>query len=1261
MSNSSKLNPNVIKFSIGTEAGAPKIPVPYFTGNPKEDLRIWNKEFDHAADTCGWSEEVKFQMFKILVKDQAKDLIQRCTSLSSALSLLKERFYSEKRYDDHYKQFKNIKMHETEPASQFEFRLRELADSLEYCGSRPTDREVLHAFLEGLHPRIQHRVYDQAPIDIEDALILAQRMENHPSQVPSRKWENRRTTSQKPEPKGDNSNSSANSTKGRPKCTNCKRMGHTVDRCFRLHPELRPPRAANAVHLPTLAVPRKGPKCLLKATINGHQVTALIDTGADVSLINPLVVQKLQLPPVPLESTIPLLAFDTTGSNLTHGVKVTLGIEGNPSKEFVALIPVVLQHDLLLGVDFLQREKALVNFDAQTVEILGLVLPLFPERPQNISVCQLTLDDADIALASKASTDPPSMADIDLKHLPDDRQQELLPLVQPLVHQPDIGLFKGMTHRIDLQPSVRPFASAPYRIPYVHLPALKAEVAKLLNIGVLRPSTSAFASPAFVIPKRTGEVRLVGDFRKLNSLTVPKRFPLPRIEDLLLSFHGMKFFTTLDLNSGYHQISIDPDHVDRTAIILPFGLYEYVRMPFGLAYAPMTFQAAMQRLFMHLDFVRVYLDDILIASRTWQEHVQHVAQVLAILKENGLTLNLKKCLFAKTSVEYLGFEIDENGIQPSARSVTALQQLTTMKVRNRKHVRSIVGSLNFLRMVIPNFSSKLAPLTSLTQDKIPFHWTEVEQSIVRDLVTEFQQNAKLYHVVLGEPFELYTDASDDAIGAVLLQFQRPVYFFSKKFDKAQKNYTVSEKEALAIVWTLHHLRQVLLGSPVTVYTDHSNLLFLTTAKLQRIQRWKLLLDEYDLTIVHVPGSKNSMADVLSRSVAAVSMLPAFPLDFSLLADAQEADVANRPANLITSTIANQTLFVHPDSKAIWIPPSAQKEVLQWSHTMFFHPGSVKLYETLKKLVFWPSLLHDVTALTNSCTTCATAKPSQTKYGLVSRGMIPKEPFQQLHIDLLGPFSFADDVLDRHGVTPEDLEYSYLLTMIDAGSRWIELVPVNSTKVADVIAALDDQWLSRYPRPETVTCDNGPPFNSEELKDFLSGFGIQLSHTTTYNPQSNSFVERLHGQINNMIRTQQDPLWYANVQGMAWAYRSSFHRVLGCSPAEIVFSKNMLFTHLPIDRNQLITTAQSRQSTQQQRDLQRINKRRVPHTYAVNDLIYTSVIEPNKTQPRWSGPYKVVAIHEDSTLSFINDDLDTPSTQRINLRRVKPFLGSRNVA
>ena len=1257
MSNSSKLNPNVIKFSIGTEAGAPKIPVPYFTGNPKEDLRIWNKEFDHAADTCGWSEEVKFQMFKILVKDQAKDVIQKCTSLSNALSLLKERFYSEKRYDDHYKHFKNLKMHENEQSSHFEFRLRELADSLEYCGSRPTDREVLHAFLEGLHPRIQHRVYDQAPIDIEDALILAQRMENHPSQVPSRKWENRRPDQQKQDFKEEN----FNSKRIRPKCSHCKRMGHTVEKCFKLHPEMRPPFKAQAVHLPTLSVPTKSPKCLLKASINGHPVTALIDTGADVSLICPLVVQKLQLSEIPLETTIPLLAFDTSGSKLTHGVRVTLDVQGNPSKEFVALIPAVLQQDLLLGVDFLQREKALVDFDAQTLEIMGLVLPLFPELQQQISACQLTLDDADLALAQKADTDPPSIADIDLQHLSAERQRELLPLVQPLINQPAIGLFKGMTHRIDLQPSVRPFATAPYRIPYVHIPALKAEVAKLLNIGVLRPSTSAFASPAFVIPKRTGEVRLVGDFRKLNSLTVPKRFPLPRIEDLLLSFNGMRYFTTLDLNSGYHQIPIDPDHVDRTAIILPFGTYEYLRMPFGLAYAPMTFQAAMQRLFMHLDFVRVYLDDILIASKTWEEHVQHVAQVLATLQKNGLTLNLKKCLFAKTTVEYLGFEIDENGIQPSARSVTSLQQLTTLKVRNRKHVRSIVGSLNFLRMVIPNFSSKVAPLTSLTQEKVPFRWTDIEHNLVESLVAEFQANAKLYHVVLGEPFELYTDASDEAIGAVLLQFQRPVYFFSKKFDKAQRNYTVSEKEALAIVWTLHHLRQVLLGSPVTVYTDHSNLLFLTTAKLQRIQRWKLLLDEYDLTIVHVPGSKNSMADVLSRSVAGVSMLPAFPLDFSLLADAQEAAVALRPANMITATISNQTLFVHPDTKAIWIPPSAQQEVLQWSHTMFFHPGSVKLYETLKKLVFWPSLLNDVTSLTNSCTTCATAKPSQTRYGLVSRGMTPKEPFQQLHIDLLGPFSFADDVLDRHGVTPEDLEYTYLLTMIDAGSRWIELVPMNSTKVADIIAALDDQWLSRYPRPETVTCDNGPPFNSEELKDFLSGFGIQLSHTTTYNPQSNSFVERLHGQINNMIRTQQDPLWYTNVHAMAWAYRSSFHRVLGCSPAEIVFSKNMLFTHLPIDRNQLIAVAQSRQSAQQQRDLKRINKRRVPHTYSVDDLIYTSVIEPNKTQPRWSGPYKVVAIHDDTTISFLNDDLDTPYTQRINLRRVKPFLGSRNVA
>ena len=278
---------------------------------------------------------------------------------------------------------------------------------------------------------------------------------------------------------------------------------------------------------------------------------------------------------------------------------------------------------------------------------------------------------------------------------------------------------------------------APYRIPYIHLPAVKAEVAKLLELGVLRPSTSSFASSAFVIPKRSGEVRLVGDFRKLNSLTIPTRFPLPRIEDLLLSFQGMKFFSTLDLNSGYHQIAIQPEHIPRTAIILPFGLYEYVRMPFGVAYAPMTFQAGMQRLFGDFDFVRVYLDDILVVSKTWPEHLEHLSAVIRIIQTQGLTLNLKKCLFAKTSVEYLGFQIDAVGVRPSPRSLASLEQLTTMTVRSRKHIRSIVGSLNFLRMVIPNFSSKIAPLTTLTQTSEPFRWTEQEQKVVRDLVQEF--------------------------------------------------------------------------------------------------------------------------------------------------------------------------------------------------------------------------------------------------------------------------------------------------------------------------------------------------------------------------------------------------------------------------------------------------------------------------------------------------------------------------------------------
>ena len=332
-------------------------------------------------------------------------------------------------------------MQNNEKSIHFEFRLRELADSLEYCGSRPTTREILHVFLEGLHPRIQQRVADQAPLDLEDALILAQRMENHPVKNSNRRSDNQ-NQKRNQEPNSNQTQSTGRQDE-RPKCSHCKRMGHTAEKCFKIHPELRPSnsRSVAAVTLPALPVPKLGPKCLLKAKVNGASVVSLVDSGADVTLINPNTIARLQLTVQPMEAEVPLLAYDKAGASLKHGVKLTLDVDGNPSKPFVAMVPAVLEQDLLLGNDFLRQEKAILDYDKEVLEILGLVLPLHPDKQTHTSVCQLTLEDADEALVQKTETKAPKLADVDLSDCSEEKKS--IATINSTVAKPaDFGINK---------------------------------------------------------------------------------------------------------------------------------------------------------------------------------------------------------------------------------------------------------------------------------------------------------------------------------------------------------------------------------------------------------------------------------------------------------------------------------------------------------------------------------------------------------------------------------------------------------------------------------------------------------------------------------------------------------------------------------------------------------------------------------------------------------------------------------------------------
>jgi len=665
----------------------------------------------------------------------------------------------------------------------------------------------------------------------------------------------------------------------------------------------------------------------------------------------------------------------------------------------------------------------------------------------------------------------------------------------------------------------------------------------------------------------------------------------------------------------------------------------------------------MDQLFRQFPFVKVYLDDIIVFSATAELHASHVKQVIQTLKEAGFTLNYKKCYFGCSSINYLGFEVSTQGISSSKGAIEKLTKLLNTEPKTHRQLRSLLGSLNFFRLLVPAYSARLAQVTNLLSQK-SFVWTQEHHQAVTSIIQDVTQGSSISHVKLGYPFIIYTDASDYGIGSVVTQDDKPIYFYSKKLNSAQANYTVSEKEALAIVLTLQHLKHILLGSPILIKTDHSNLQFLSTAKLQRIQRWKLLIDEFDVTIEHIPGHTNSLADFLSRQVDSLSLL-SYPLDTSILLSSQENDqdcqnviassqVSSFPLPVLRSNLKisnNQVL--HKNWNSIYVPDKElQKSILKWAHQFFYHPGIIKLFGTLRMHVWWPSLKKDIEHLVQNCRVCQTLKNSSVKYGKLSLPDQVTDPFSRIHIDLVGPIIFDDSQWENN----EMHEFKFVLTMVDATTRWVEFVALSSTESSDIIQALTDHWFTRYPKPKELVSDNGPQFISDSFKSFLQSRGVKHILTTTYNPQSNALIERIHGTLNSYIR-QVGISWPSRLQEMAYVFRSTFHRVLQCSPGNLVFDRDMLDSIRKIDRNAIMQAAAKFTQLQKDSDIARQNQTRLNYTYSVGDRILIAHPSPNKTTPRFLGPVTVSQVFPNNTLSYITSD---GFHRRINLRRVKPF-------
>jgi hypothetical protein len=649
---------------------------------------------------------------------------------------------------------------------------------------------------------------------------------------------------------------------------------------------------------------------LFQGMISGESATFLLDSGASASFISKDLADELQLHVQPFNGAV--RTADGHDAQVTGRCTVRVKLQQYRGEVTFYVCPLSSQFDAILGDDWLIKHNAQLDFATKRCVLRkpdGSRVVIVPDATAPaptanglhvLSALQFKRAlrkgaEAFLVVVEEVVEDRPPQGAESHSGRPDSRTPGSLnalkvsdvgtsavdqKALERLLHRyrarfPDeLPKFKPVgnmvRHTIPLEPGAKPPCRPMYRLSQPELEELRKQISELLMKGYIEPSSSPYGAPVLFVKKKDGSLRMCIDYRALNQLTVKNKYPLPRIDDLLDSLNGAKVFSSLDLKSGYHQIQIDPEDVPKTAFRTPFGHFQYKVLCFGLTNAPSVFQAAMNDIFRDFlgDFVLIYLDDVLVLSKTPEDHLIHLERVLQRLEEFNLYANFKKCEWGRTHLDFLGHVVGADGIRVDPKKTAIVNDWPQPK--SVTQIRSFLGLANYFRRFIPGYSTMVAPLTSLTKkNKSVVHdWDDacaaafaaVKKALVSAPVLtapDFTENAPT--------FEVLADASLVGIGAALTQGGRAVAYFSRKLTTAEEKYTTTEQECLAVLCALREWRCYLEGVKFIVYTDHQPLTFANTAggMSRRQTRWVEELQRYTFTWKYKKGTEN-MADSLSR-------------------------------------------------------------------------------------------------------------------------------------------------------------------------------------------------------------------------------------------------------------------------------------------------------------------------------------------------------------------------------------------------------------
>ncbi|KZS03675.1 Uncharacterized protein APZ42_033546, partial [Daphnia magna] len=763
----------------------------------------------------------------------------------------------------------------------------------------------------------------------------------------------------------------------------------------------------------------------------------------------------------------------------------------------------------------------------------------------------------------------------------------------------EIGYCTVAEHPINLKEGTTPVCQRPYPSAWKARKIIQTLSEDMLQAGIIERSDSPWGAPVVLIKKKDGSWRFCVDYRGLNEVTIRDVYPLPRISDILSKLEGAEYFSIMDLQSGYHQLPLRKEDREKTAFITADGLYHFKVLPFGLSNGPSSFQRAMDVILGGLRWSSclVYLDDVVVYAPTFETHLLRLNSVLSCLGKAGLKLKGSKCQFAMNTLKVLGHIVSKQGIAPDPDKIAAVRDFPECNqgktTSNRiKQVQSFLGLCSYYRRHIAGFAKIAQPLTALTKKGASFLWENEQRNSFTALKKALTSAPILAHPDYESPMIIMSDACGYGIGAVLSQSKDgkefPLAYASRQLSKAELNYSITEKECLALIWALQKFRGFIWGCKIVIITDHEALCWLRTKKdlAGRLARWSLCLLEYEVEIRYRSGRLHTNADCLSR----------FPLTS---ADTNDEE---RCVTIGTLNYANNELFTNEDwddltakqrdnhlwrsiitklennrsagrrfclkngklfkIKHLWgqtylrlCVPSEYTHIVLTKYHDDPTAGHLGIHKTLAKIgqrFHWPGLEKEVVSYVKSCKLCQSRKSPKIKPAGLLQCIRVSRPFQNVGIDLLGPFTMSHT------------GNKMIIVAVDYLTKWVELSPLPSGKADVVSKFLVEHIVLRHGMPEKLISDRGKCFMADITQTILRTLGIQHKTTSSYHPQSNGQVERMNHTLATMISmyiSEDQKDWDAQLKHICFAYNTSRQDSTGFSPFFLLYGREPV---LPID-------------------------------------------------------------------------------------------------